>query len=65
MGSTSLTAAPKADALMFCHIYADLITLEKSNDLDKSVNDMSKHYLEIKVFLEEVYLFIYWLKGIL
>ena len=50
MGNASLTAAPKADALMFCHIYADLVTLAKSNDLDKSVNDMSKHYLEIKSF---------------
>ena len=54
MGNASLTAALKADALMFCHVYADLVTLAKSNDLDKSVNDMSKHYLEIKVFLEEV-----------
>jgi len=51
---TSLMAALKADALMFCHIYADLVTLAKSNDLDKSVYDMNKHYLEMKVFLDEV-----------
>jgi len=49
-----LIAALKADALMFCHIYADLVTLTKSSDLDKSVYDMNKHYLEMKVFLDEV-----------
>ena len=34
----------KADALMFYHVYADLVMLSKSNDLGKSVFDMNQHY---------------------
>ena len=44
----------QADALMFFHVYADLVTLSKSNDLRKSVMDMNKHYLELKIYLKEV-----------
>ena len=33
----------KADALMFYHVYADLVTLAKSTKLNKSVLDMNKH----------------------
>ena len=44
----------RADALMFYHIYANLVELSKSNDLNKSVLDMNLHYLELKVFLELV-----------
>ena len=40
----------KADALMFFHIYADLVMLAKSNSLNKSVIDINKHYLELKCF---------------
>jgi len=54
MDDNSLIAALKADALMFCHVYADLVTLAKSKDLDKSVFDMNKHYLELKIFLDEM-----------
>ena len=42
----------RADALMFYHIYADLMALAKSNDLKKSVLDMGTHYLELQEFLE-------------
>ena len=42
----------EADALMYYHIYADLVMLSKSNDLKKSVLDMNSHYLELQVFLE-------------
>ncbi len=44
----------KADALMFHHVYADLVTLAKSNELSKSALDMNKHYLELKLFLGEL-----------
>ena len=44
----------KADALMFFHIYADLVMLAKSNSLNKSVIDMNTHYLELKMFLQEL-----------
>ena len=44
----------KADALMFYHVYADLVILSKSNELNKSVLDINEHYLELKIFLEEV-----------
>ena len=44
----------KVDALMFYHIYADLVMLSKSTDLKKSVLDMNQHYHELKLFLEEV-----------
>ena len=39
---------------MFYFVYADLVTLAKSRELNKSIHDMSKHYLELKVFLDEV-----------
>ena len=45
----------KADALMFHHVYADLVTLAKSKKLGKSAYDMRQHYLELKVFLEELH----------
>ena len=44
----------KADAIMFHHVYADLVMLAKSNDLQKSAFDMGQHYLELKCFLEEM-----------
>ena len=49
-----LLAALKADALMFYFVFADLVTLAKSRELDKSAYDMSRHYLELKIFLGEV-----------
>ena len=39
---------------MFYHVYADLVMLAKCQELCKSVLDMGKHYLELKVFLDEV-----------
>ena len=44
----------KADALMFHHVYADLMALAKSTELSKSTWDMNVHYLELAKFLEEV-----------
>ena len=44
----------KADALMFHHVYSNLVMLAKSNDLMKSAFDMRCHYLELKMFLEEI-----------
>ena len=44
----------KADGLMFYHVYADLMMLSKSRELNKSVLDMNMHYLELKCFLEEL-----------
>ena len=44
----------KVDALMFCHIYADLVCLAKSTELRKSVLDMNVHYLELLTFLQEI-----------
>ena len=44
----------KCDAIMFHHMYCNLVMLVKSTDLDKCALDMNKHYLELKVFLEEV-----------
>ena len=43
-----------ADALMFYFIYAHLVTLAISNELEMSAYDMRIHYLELQVFLEEV-----------
>jgi len=37
----------KADALMFYHIYTDLVMLVKSEELQKSAYDMNKHYQEL------------------
>ena len=44
----------KVDALMYYHVYADLVMLSKSDDLKKSALDMNQHYLELKMFLQEV-----------
>ena len=44
----------KVDALIFYHIYADLVMLSKSNVLNKSVLDMKNHYFELKLYLNEV-----------
>ena len=41
----------KADALMFYHIYGDLVMLAKSNELKKTTLDMNPHYLELHTFL--------------
>lgn len=43
-----------ADSLMYYHVYADLVMLSKSNDLRKSSLDMNLHYLELKLYLQEV-----------
>lgn len=43
----------KADALMFVHVYADLVTLAKSRDLNKHVLDMNIHYFELQTFLKQ------------
>ena len=43
-----------ADAVMFHHVYSNLVMLAKSIDLNKSVIDMNEHYLELQLFLEEV-----------
>ena len=44
----------RADGLMYFHVYADIVMLSKSNDLGKTVLDMNQHYLELKLFLQEV-----------
>ena len=44
----------RADALMYFHVYADLVMLSKSNELRKSVLDMNKHYFELKSYLERL-----------
>lgn len=44
----------RADALMFHHVYSNLVMLAKSTKLDKNVLEMNKHYLELQVFLLEV-----------
>ena len=36
------------------HVYSILMMLAKSTHLDKSALDMSKHYFELQLFLEEV-----------
>ena len=46
--------ALKADALMFFHVYADLVTLAKSTELEKSAFDMNTHYFELQLFLQEL-----------
>jgi hypothetical protein len=47
-----VNAQLKVDALLFDKIYADLMTLLKSNTMSKSLLDMNQHYLELKQFLE-------------
>ena len=44
----------RADAIMFHHVYFNLVMLAKSTKLDKNVFEMNKHYLELQVFLSEV-----------
>ena len=44
----------KVDAIMFHHIYSNLVMLAKSNKLNKSVLKMNQHYLELQAFLLEV-----------
>ena len=44
----------QADSLMFFHIFADLVALAKSKHLGKSAYDMKQHYLELKLFLDEL-----------
>ena len=44
----------KADALMFYHVYADLVMLAKSKSLDKNVFTMNQHYMELNVSLQEI-----------
>ena len=44
----------KIDALMYHHVYADLVMLAKSRELEKSVYDMREHYLELKLYLEKL-----------
>ena len=39
---------------MFHHVYSNLVMLAKSSDLNKCTFDMKKHYLELRLFLEEV-----------
>ncbi len=52
--NTELLTCLQADALMYHHVYADLVFLAKSKELNKSSYDMQKHYLELKVFLLEL-----------
>ena len=46
----------KADALMFYHVYADLVMLAKSiaTSLSKNVFSMNQHYMELHDFLKEI-----------
>ena len=44
----------RADGLMYFHVYADIVMLSKSVELGKTVLDMNQHYLELKLFLQEV-----------
>ena len=43
----------KADAILFHHVYSNLVMLAKSNVLNKNVLDMNQHYLELELFLRE------------
>ena len=44
----------RADALLYYHVYADLVMLSKSKELAKCVLDMNNHYLELLCFLNKV-----------
>lgn len=44
----------KCDAIMFHHVYSNLVMLAKSTDLNKCAYDMNEHYLELKLFLGKV-----------
>ena len=50
----NIRANTKADGLMFYHIYADLVTLAKCTELNKSALDMTTHYFELDCFLEHL-----------
>ena len=50
----NILAQLKADALMFYHVYADLVMLAKSKSLDKNVFTMNQHYMELNVSLQEI-----------
>lgn len=39
---------------MFHHVYSNLVMLVKSTTPNKSVLDMNQHYLELKLFLQEI-----------
>ena len=54
LDSEEIMAQVKADALMFFHVYADLVMLAKSNKLQKSALSMNRHYLELQMFLQEL-----------
>ncbi len=54
LGDPEQLAMLKCDALMFYHVYADLVMLSKSTDLNKSALDMNIHYLELKSCLQEI-----------
>ena len=54
LSNHSILELLKVDALMYHHVYADLVLLAKSKDLKKSVYDMREHYLELKLFLEKI-----------
>ena len=51
---TYMLSQLKADALMFHHVYSNLVLLAKSNHLNKCAYDMRHHYLELQMFLEEL-----------
>ena len=44
----------KADAIMYHHVYSNLVMLAKSTQLNKNMLDMNQHYLELQTFLSEV-----------
>ena len=44
----------KADAIMFYFVYAELVMLAKSEELEKFALDMNQHYLELQLFLQLV-----------
>ena len=44
----------RVDAMMYYHVYADLVMLSKSKELAKSVMDMNNHYLELLCFLNDI-----------
>ena len=44
----------RADALLYYHVYADLVMLSKSKALNISVLDMNNHYFELLCFLNDV-----------
>ena len=54
LSNDSILAQLKLDGLLFDQLYADLMMLVKSKDLDKSVLDMNMHYLELNGFLEHL-----------